>query len=118
MLAMLYGSFMSEHFKKETIASTWEQELYGVAIFRPFTQNNKQVLYIPDPATERGNPRCRPTCYICNMLDLSETVEKEKHCSQYDNYDHTYIQEVYHEWTVAAGLATLMTRPPPMFCQQ
>jgi hypothetical protein len=35
--AVLYGPFMSEFFKKDAITSAWAREVYGVAMFRPFT---------------------------------------------------------------------------------
>jgi hypothetical protein len=61
---VLHGPFVSEYLKKETIASPWEREAYGIAMFGPFTYNNEQVLCVPNPATKRGGPGCWPTCRI------------------------------------------------------
>jgi hypothetical protein len=49
----LSGSYESEYFKKETIASARAHEVYEIAMFRSFTQNNAQVFYILDPTTKR-----------------------------------------------------------------
>jgi hypothetical protein len=53
---VLHGLFVSKYFKKETIASPWERETYGIAMFGLFTYNNEQVLCIPDPTTMRAGP--------------------------------------------------------------
>jgi hypothetical protein len=87
---VLYAPFVSNYFKKEAITSTWTKEVFRVEMFRPFPQNNKQVLYIPDPATKRDDPGYRSTRLICNMMDEAEAAKIEKCCSQCDNYGHTY----------------------------
>jgi hypothetical protein len=69
-----HGRFVSEYFKKEAIASAWAQEVFGVAMFEPFTQNNEEVLYVPDPATKRGCRGHQLTLRICNLMDESEAA--------------------------------------------
>jgi hypothetical protein len=71
-------------------------------MFELFTQNNKQVLYLPDPITKRGDPRRRQTCRIHNAMDESEVAKIEKHHSQCDNYDHIYKKCPINEQPAAA----------------
>jgi hypothetical protein len=86
-LGVLPVPFVSEYFKKESIALVCAQEVHEIAMFRLFTQNNEQVFYIPDTATKRGSPRRQPTHRISNMPEVAKI---EKHHRECDNYGRTY----------------------------
>jgi hypothetical protein len=62
---------------KETIAATWAQEVFLVALFGPFTLLQEHVLFVPYPATKRGRPGHRPTQRIRNNVDESEAKDRE-----------------------------------------
>jgi coenzyme F420-reducing hydrogenase beta subunit len=59
------------------------------------------VLY-SDPSMKRGCSGCRLTCRIHNTMDESEEVRIEEHCSQCDNYGHTYKKCPMNEQPVDA----------------
>ena len=52
--ALQPGVFVSPYFSKEAAVSTWGHEVYGIGIVGPFTQDNENKMFIPDPATKKG----------------------------------------------------------------
>ena len=54
--AVFPATFVSPYFKKETIVAVWAQEVYGIGILGPFTQNQPPILYVPDPDRKRAGP--------------------------------------------------------------
>ena len=45
------------HFRYKAAVSTWGHEVYGIGIVGPFTQDNENKMFIPDPATKKGKGR-------------------------------------------------------------
>jgi hypothetical protein len=41
--------YVSHYFRKETIASNWQYEIYGFRLVGSFTEIANPVIYIPDP---------------------------------------------------------------------
>ena len=56
---------------------------------RPFTQDNENKMFIPDPATKKGKGR-RQTRRIRNGMDESEASKAQKRCSQCGSLSHNY----------------------------
>ena len=55
----------------------------------PFTQDNENKMFIPDPATKKGKGR-RQTRRIRNDMDESEASKAQKRCSQCGSLSHNY----------------------------
>ena len=55
--ALQSGLFVSPYISKEAAVSTWGHEVYGIGIVGPFTQDNENKMFIPDPATKKGKGR-------------------------------------------------------------
>ena len=71
--------FVSPYFSKEAAVSTWGHEVYGIGIVGPFTQDNENKMFIPDPATKKGKGR-RQTRRIRNGMDESEASKTQMRC--------------------------------------
>jgi hypothetical protein len=96
------ASFVSPYFKKEATAAVWAQEVYGIGILGPFTQDQPPIMYIPDPDRKRVGPGRRQTRRIRNAMDESEAARVEKRCSQCNDYGHTYKKCPMNEVHAAA----------------
>ena len=79
------GVFVSPYFSKETAASTWGHEVYGVGIVGPFIQDNENKMFISDPVTKKGKGR-RQTRRIRNGMDESEASKVEKRCANVEHW--------------------------------
>ena len=60
-----------------------------IGIVGPFIQDNKDKMFIPDPATMKGKGR-RQTHRIRNGMDESEASNAQKRCSQCGSLSHNY----------------------------
>jgi hypothetical protein len=45
--------YVSHYFRKKTIASTWQYEIYGFRLVGSFTETANPVIYISDPRSAR-----------------------------------------------------------------
>ena len=100
--AVFRATFVSPYFKKETIVAVWAQEVYGIGILGPFTQNQPPILYVPDPDRKRAGPGRRQTRRIRNAMDESEAARVETRCSQCNGYGHNYKKCPMNEVHAAA----------------
>jgi hypothetical protein len=82
--------YVSHYFRKETIVSTWQYEIYGFRIVGSFTETTNPVIYIPDPTTARVKRGRRQTRHIRNDMDKSELRPRIQHCSACNQSGHTY----------------------------
>jgi hypothetical protein len=64
--------YVFHYFRKETIASTLQYEIYGFHLFGSFTETANPVIYIPDPISSRVKRERRQTWRIRNDIDESE----------------------------------------------
>jgi hypothetical protein len=102
---MTYRSYVSQYFTKEAILQTWNQELYGVGILGPFTENNALKRLIPDPESlvnKDGHGGRRQTRRIRGDMDESEAGKAAKRCSQCGVVGHTYKRCPLNEFPAAA----------------
>ncbi|PUZ78340.1 hypothetical protein GQ55_1G444700 [Panicum hallii var. hallii] len=76
--------------EKETIASTWQYEIYGFRMVGSFTETANPVIYIPDPRSARVKRGRRQTCRIRNDMDESELRPRIQRCSACNQSGHTY----------------------------
>jgi hypothetical protein len=82
--------YVSHYFRKETIASTWQYEIYGFRMVGLFTEIANPVIYISDPRTARvKRGRCQ-TRRIRNDMDESELRPRIQRCSACNQSEHTY----------------------------
>ena len=82
-------SFVSPYFSKESALNTWWQEIHGVGILGPFTEENNPKMYEPDPATKKG-PGRRQHRRIRNAMDESEAGKTKKRCNLCGAEGHSY----------------------------
>jgi hypothetical protein len=82
--------YVSHFFKKETIASTWQYEIYGFRMLGSFTEAANPVIYILDPRTARVKRERRQTRRIRNDMDESELRTRIQRCSACNQSRHTY----------------------------
>ena len=83
-------TFVSNYYKKETIAAVWEQEVYGFAMVDNFVQEPEQPVLIPDPATKICHRGRRQTRRIRNGMDVAEAGKSKKICTNCGQDGHTY----------------------------
>ena len=81
--------FVSSYFSKESALNTWWQEIHGVGILGPFTEENNPKMYEPDPATKKG-PGRRQHRRIRNAMDESEAGKTKKRCNLCGAEGHSY----------------------------
>jgi hypothetical protein len=77
--------YVSRYFRKETIASTWQYEIYGFRIVGAFTEAANPEIYILDPRTVRVKRGRRQTRHIRNDMDESELrtrIQRYSACNQ------------------------------------
>jgi hypothetical protein len=65
----LVDIYVSHYFRKETIASTWQYEIYGFRLIGSFTETANPVIYILDPRSARVKRGRRQTRRIRNDMD-------------------------------------------------
>jgi hypothetical protein len=82
--------YVSHYFRKETIASTCQYEIYGFRMVGSFTETTNPVIYIPDPRTDRVKRGRRQTRRIRNDMDESELRPRIQRCSACNQSGHTY----------------------------
>jgi hypothetical protein len=82
--------YISHYFKKETIVSTWQYEIYGFRMVGAFTETANPVIYIPDPRTTRVKRGRRQTRRIRNNMDESELRTRIQRCSACNQSGYTY----------------------------
>jgi hypothetical protein len=82
--------YISHYFRKETIASTWQYEIYGFRLVGSFTEIANPVRYIPDPRSSRVQRGRRQTRRIRNDMDESELRPRIQRCSTCNQIGHTY----------------------------
>jgi hypothetical protein len=77
--------YVSHYFRKETIASTWQYEIYGFRLVGSFTETANPVIYIyiyiPDPKSSRVKRGRRQSRRIRNDIDESELRPRIQRCS-------------------------------------
>ncbi|PUZ75547.1 hypothetical protein GQ55_1G182300 [Panicum hallii var. hallii] len=76
--------------EKETIASTWQYEIYGFRLVGSFTETANPVIYIPDPRSSRVKRGRRQSRRIRNDMDESELRPRTQRCSACNQIGHTY----------------------------
>jgi hypothetical protein len=82
--------YVSHYFRKETIASTWQYEIYGFCMIGSFTKTANPVIYIPDPRSARvKRGRCQ-TRRIRNDMNELELCPRIQRCSACNQSGHTY----------------------------
>jgi hypothetical protein len=84
------NTYVSHYFRKETIASTWQYEIYGFRMVGPFTEIANPVIYILDSRSARVKRVCRQTRRIRNDMDESELRPRIQRCSACNQIGHTY----------------------------
>jgi hypothetical protein len=82
--------YVSCYFRKETIASTWQYEIYRFRMVGSFTETANPVIYIPDPRSARIKRGRRQTRRIRNDMDESELRSRIQRCSACNQSGHTY----------------------------
>jgi hypothetical protein len=73
--------YVSYYFRKETIASTCQYEIYGFRMVGSFTEIANPVIYIPDPRTARVKRGRHQTRRIHNDMDESKLRPRIQRCS-------------------------------------
>jgi hypothetical protein len=81
--------YVSHYFRKETIASTWQYDIYGFRMLGSFTEAANPVIYIPDPRTARVKRGRRQIRRIRNDMDESELRTRIQRCSTCNQSGHT-----------------------------
>ncbi|PUZ46706.1 hypothetical protein GQ55_7G104200 [Panicum hallii var. hallii] len=76
--------------EKETIASTWQYEIYGFRLVGSFTETANPVIYISDPRSSRVKRGRRQSRRIRNDMDESELRPRIQRCSACNQIGHTY----------------------------
>jgi hypothetical protein len=82
--------YVSHYFRKETIASTCQYEIYGFRMVGSFTETANSVIYISDPRTDRVKRERRQTWRIRNDMNESEIRPRIQRCSACNQSGHTY----------------------------
>jgi hypothetical protein len=82
--------YVSHYFRKETIASTWQYEIYRFYMVGAFTEAANPVIYIPDPRTAQVKRGRRQTRRIHNDMDESELRTRIQRYSACNQSGHTY----------------------------
>jgi hypothetical protein len=82
--------YVSHYFRKETIASTWQHEIYGFRMVGSFTETTNHVIYIPDTGSARVNRGRCETRRIHNDMDESELRPRIQRCSACNQSGHMY----------------------------
>jgi hypothetical protein len=82
--------YVSHYFRKETIASTWQYEIYGFRMVGSFTETANPVIYIPDLRSARVKRGCRQTRCIRNDMDESELRPRIQRCSACNQSGYMY----------------------------
>jgi hypothetical protein len=81
---------VSHYFRKETIDSTWQYEIYGFRLVGSFTETTNLVIYIPDLRSARVKRGRRQTRRIRNDMDESELRPRIQRCSACNQIGNTY----------------------------
>jgi hypothetical protein len=89
-IAHLVDIYVSHYFRKETIASTWQYEIYGFRMVGAFTEKANLVIYIPDPRTAQVKRGRHQTRRSRNDMDESELRTRIQRCSACNQTGHTY----------------------------
>ena len=82
----------------------------------PFTQDNENKMFIPDPATKKGKGRRQTR--IRNGMDESEASKAQKRCSQCGALGHNYkkcSQNALHNAADVGPSGNPRDGAPPMF---
>ncbi|WVZ95563.1 hypothetical protein U9M48_041309 [Paspalum notatum var. saurae] len=83
-------TFVSAYYKKETIAATWKQELYGYGMVRTYTELNVPKWYILDTSMKIAHKGRHQTRHIRNGMDEAEAEKRPKQCTQCGAVGHNY----------------------------
>ena len=91
LMNMTVGSFVSHHYLKESVMSTWNGEVYGYGIVGTFTENrDSDYRWGPDVRRLRVKAGRRKTSRIRNDMDESEAGRRQRRCSICNENGHTY----------------------------
>lgn len=83
-------SFVSLYYMKQSIAETWNQEVYGYAMVGSFTEENPSKVYISDPETRIQHHGRRRTRRIHNGMDEAEAGRSQRCCTSCGGFGHSY----------------------------
>ena len=81
---------MSTYYRKGTIATAWNQEVFGFAMVDTYVQENANKVYISDPATTIAHRGRKKTRRIRNGMDEAEAGRSIKCCTNCGNLGHNY----------------------------